>query len=346
MASSLPDSGNKKSVLVLSTGGTLGMRPTGSGPLVPDKVLQDLLTWIPELQNYAEIEVEILADIDSSLLAPPLWLTLARRIEAAQLCHTYSGIVLLHGTDTLAFTASMLSFLLPALRFPVVLTGGQRPLAVTRTDARNNILGAVETALEGPVEVMAYFHHNAFRGNRCSKIAIGDFEGFGSPNFPPLGRAGISWEWNRQLFWPLTRRPTIWPSLPEELPSPPLVIPWIPGLKIESLAPALENQWALVLEVFGTGNMPVDAHLRDHLEAFTRGGGLVMVKSQVPKGATQLDAYQPGRALLEMGVTSGADMTREALVTKLMALKAMGLKGDKLKNLMAKSIAGELSDGT
>lgn len=320
------------------------MRPLGSGPLVPDKVLQDLLTWIPELQNYANIEVEILADIDSSLMTPTLWLTLAQRIEAAQLSGAYAGIVLLHGTDTLAYTASALSFLLPALGFPVVLTGGQRPLAVTRTDSRNNILGAVESALEGPDEVMVYFHHSAFRGNRCTKIAIGDFEGFSSPNIPPLGRAGISWDWNQNIFWPPTRHPTNRPGIPADLPPPPLVIPWLPGLAFESIAPALEHQWALVLEAFGTGNLPIDARMRRCLKAFLQRGGLVLVKSQVPKGSAQLDAYQPGRALLELGVTPGTDMTREAVVTKLMVLKALGLSSERLKKLLRQNIAGELTE--
>ena len=336
----------KNRVLVLSTGGTLGMRPTGGGPLQPYKILQDLLTWIPELQDYAEIQVEVLADLDSSLITPSLWLELAGRIRKAHLNDQPSGIVILHGTDTLAYTASSLSFLLPDLAIPVVLTGGQRPLAVTRTDARNNILGAVESALEGPVEVMVFFNNSAFRGNRATKIAIGDFDGFGSPNFPPLGKAGIFWEWNPDLFWPRTRRPTIWPDLPESLPQPPWILPWVPGLSFDDFAPALASQWAVILEAFGTGNIPVNPKLLHELQNYIERGGLVFVKSQVPRGRVALDAYAPGSAFKDMGILGGGDMTREAMVTKLMVLKGLGLANSKITSHMAQSLAGELSPQT
>ena len=181
--------GKTDRVLVLYTGGTLGMVPEGSSPLAPSIARKDLRRWIPELDECAEISVDIVTDVDSSLITPSLWLDLARRIESIQEDSDFRGVVILHGTDTLAYTSSALSFLLPNLQLPVVLTGSQKPLAVSRTDARNNILGAVEAVRYGPPEVMVFFRDKAYRGNRVTKVAIADFLAFSSPNFPFLGKA-------------------------------------------------------------------------------------------------------------------------------------------------------------
>jgi len=334
----------RKNILILSMGGTIGMRTQGDGPLAPDSVLKNLHHWVPELKLLAEIDLEILADLDSSQMIPAQWLHLARRIEKAQSDDACTGVVVLHGTDTMAYTASALSFLLPALRMPVVLTGSQSPLSVTRTDARNNLIGAVESALLGPSEVMIFFDYFAWRGNRAIKSAISQFDGFMSPNFPPLGNAGIDWTWNTKNFWPESRRPSIWPDLPEALPTAPLVLPWVPGLDSTSLIGALDGQWALILEAFGAGNMPVSDAFRKGLEAFMDGGGLVFVKSQVLRGQANPSAYAAGGSIVDLGITHGVDMTREAMVTKLMVLEGMNLSKDKIRRHMGQSMVGELTD--
>ncbi len=332
-------------VLILSVGGTIGMRAAADGPLMPDKVLHDLLKWVPELQEYADIQVDVVDNLDSSLMTPKHWLKLAGRIRQAQTNGECGGIVILHGTDTLAYTAAALSFLLLDLSVPVVLTGSQRPLAVIRTDARNNILGAVESALEGPIEIMVYFHHRAFRGNRAVKTAIGDFDAFASPNFPPLGEAGIFWRWRKELFWPETRRPTFGSDLPEALPKAPLTLPWSPGLDFGTLAPALEHQWAVIFEAFGSGNLPMDPSMRDALTRYMDHGGLVFIRSQATYGGVTLDAYGPGKAAKEMGIADSGDMTREATVAKLMTLRGLGLSRDRLLKHMRESLCGELTLG-
>ena len=331
-------------VLILYTGGTLGMSPKPGAPLQPAEAHKDLLTWVPELKEYATIDVEILANIDSSLMTPEIWLMLARRIEQAQEEKTHSGVLVIHCTDTLAFTSSALSFLLPGLNMPVVITGSQRPLAVTRTDARNNVLGAVETALEGPAEVLVFFRERAYRGNRITKSAISDFMAFASPNFPALGKAGINWEWNDDLFWPRTRRPTLWPEIPQHLPMAPLVIPWVPGLDFSALAPALERHWALLVEAFGSGNIPLDDGVSETLGMFMQRGGLVYVRSQVSMGRTDLNMYAPGQRLAQLGAVGVCDMTREAAVTKLMVLKASNMDADRISYYMTQSLAGELTE--
>lgn len=333
-----------KTLLILSTGGTLGMKPGESdGSLRPDQVLSDLFTWVPELENYADIQVEILANLDSSQIEPPLWLALANRIIEAGKKGECHGVVILHGTDTLAFSASALSFLLLNLKFPVVLTGAQRPLAMTRTDARNNILGAVESALEGPCEVMVFFHNTAFRGNRISKIAIGDFDGFDSPNYPPLGWAGMDWHWTPDLFLEKTVRPDVLYGLPKTLPEPPVVIPWVPGLRFEKFESLLEQTWGIVLEAFGAGNMPLSDQTKQILDSYIQGGGLVIARSQVLKGKLSLGKYAPGKALSKLGVALGQNMTRESTITKAMFLKALNLEPETMVELISTDLAGELS---
>lgn len=313
------------------------------GSLRPDQVLSDLLTWVPELENYAHIQVEIVANLDSSLIEPSLWLILAKRIEEATVKNECDGVVILHGTDTLAFSASALSFLLLNLTFPIVLTGAQRPLAMTRTDARNNILGAAESALEGPREVMVFFHNTCFRGNRITKVAIGDFHGFDSPNFPPLGKAGMDWDWTPDLFWPETQGPTLLRALPKDLPPPPLVIPWVPGLDFSSFVCTLDHTWAIILEVFGAGNMPMTSVTKSALQDFTEKGGVVAIRSQVLKGALSLNKYAPGQEIRKLNVALAQDMTREATVTKLMVLKSFDLDQSNLIHKLAQSLAGELT---
>jgi L-asparaginase len=333
-----------KRVLVLSTGGTLGMRPGGEGELEPDQVLQDLQTWLPELSTFAQIDVEILENIDSTYITPNHWIKLALRIERAQNEKQHAGIVVLHGTDTLAFTASALSFLLPHLKLPVVVTGAQKPLAIPRTDARNNILGAVEAALAGPIEIMVFFHHKAFRGNRVTKTAISEFDGFDSANYPALGSAGTNWTWDRDLFWSRQKRPTVWQSLPKSLPSSPFLLPWLPGIDFTQFESVLEKQWAVIFEAYGSGNLPLEQEAKNLVIKYIERGGLLFIRSQVPRGGVNLGTYAPGKALARLGIVSCSDMTRETAVTKLMVLKAMGLDNTSIKAQMTTSLVGELNE--
>lgn len=329
-------------VLIVVTGGTLAMDARGCAPLQPSAAARDIVKLVPELEEYAQIDLEVLCNLDSTLITPDHWLQLARRIEQVQIQASHRGVVVLHGTDTLAFSASALSFLLPALTLPVVFTGSQRPLAMTRSDARNNVLGAIEACLEGPCEVMAFFNQHAFRGSRVTKSSIQDFQAFSSPNEAPLGTVGIHWEWNEDLFWPVTRRPGVAPALPERLPAAPLVLPWVPGLEPEAILEMDWGQWGLVLEAFGTGNLPLSPRTAGALSAFIERGGLLAVRSQVPIGSTRLHTYQPGQALLELGIVPAGDMTREALVTKMMVLKGMGLQGKALVYQLRRPWVGEM----
>ncbi|MCB1052838.1 MAG: asparaginase [Acidobacteria bacterium] len=333
-----------KKILFVVTGGTLGMRPKGDGPLVPSEAVSDLVHFIPELEEYAQIEFDILCNLDSTLITPDIWLKMAQRIEQVQEQRSHHGVVILHGTDTLAFSASSLSFLLPGLQIPVVVTGSQKPLAMTRSDARNNVLGALEACLDGPTEVMVFFNQSAFRGNRATKSSINDYNAFSSPNYPPLGKVGMHWEWNHDLFWPMTRRPSIAPSLPKSLPHAPLVLPWVPGLDPGDVLQNLKHQWGLVLEAYGTGNLPLSPSSREALLQFMTKGGIVCVRSQVQEGATRLQTYQPGKELLEMGIIPAGDMTREALVTKLMVIKSYGMSAEKARFQLGHSWAGEMDE--
>lgn len=333
-----------KRVMVLSTGGTLGMRPSGEGDLEPDQVLQNLQTWIPELSTFAQIDVEIQENIDSTYITPTHWLELAKRIEEVQNERRHAGIVVLHGTDTLAYTASALSFLLPHLKLPVVVTGAQKPLAIPRSDARNNILGAVEAAMSGPVEIMVFFHNKAYRGNRVTKIAISEFEGFESANYPALGSAGTTWRWARDLFWGREKRPTVWQPLPKALPNSPLLLPWLPGMDFSQFEAVIKPQWAVILEAYGSGNLPLDQKAREMISQYIENGGLVFLRSQVTRGAVNMGTYAPGKELAKLGIIGCSDMTREATVTKLMVLKALKLDATSMVAQMTTSLVGEMRE--
>jgi L-asparaginase len=182
------------------------------------------------------------------------------------------------------------------------------------------------------------------RASRVDKVSIGEFEAFDSPNYPPLGKAGISWDWRTDRFWPETKRPTIWPEIPSSLPRPPWVLPWLPGMDFMSMVPVLEHQWAVVIEAFGTGNIPLDAASKKALTEYIGRGGIVFLRSQVRRGRMALEAYAPGKAIKEIGIQGARDMTREAMVIKLMVLKGLGLKGKELIQRMTQSLVGELTE--
>ena len=187
----------RKTILLLHTGGTLGM--TGGRPEVlrPAPFAEALRIRVPELTELANVELELFSNLDSSEVQPESWVRLARRLFRR--LPEVDGAVVTHGTDTLSYTASALSFLLPALRRPVVLTGSQRPLQEIRSDARLNLVDAVTAALKGPREVSVCFDSHLFRGNRTVKVKVNEYDAFASPNCPPLGTLGVHTSFSRGI---------------------------------------------------------------------------------------------------------------------------------------------------
>ncbi len=240
----------RKTVLLLHTGGTLGMVGGRPHTLKPAPFAEALRARVPELTELANVELELFSNLDSSEVQPEAWLALARRLH--QRLPEVDGAVVIHGTDTLAYTASALSFLLPGLRRPVVLTGSQRPLQEVRSDARLNLIDAVTSALRGPPEVTVCFDSHLYRGNRTVKVKVAEYDAFASPNFPPLGTLGVHTHFLAGL------RPRGRPGLLPGLEPRVFLLKVFPGLDPALPLLLLPQLRGLVVEAYGAGNVPVE----------------------------------------------------------------------------------------
>lgn len=301
-------------LLLLHTGGTLMMRGgDGEAPLEPDVYTQDLLAELPVLRKIAEIEARILFNLDSADMQPHHWVEIGRVVHEA--LPRYDGVVVIHGTDTMAYSASALAFLLPALDRPVVLTGSQRPLADVRTDARTNLVDACLLATSRIPEVGIAFGSKLLRGCRATKLDAWGMSAFGSPCCPPLAELGVSVH-----LAPHTLPPRPLGDFDDRIEPRVLAFRTFPGLDPGLLMGALTaGVKGLVVEAFGTGNVPL---LENSLiPVFDAARGIdvpVVIVSQSPRGAVDLGRYAGGVAAARAGAIGAGDMTPEAALTKLM----------------------------
>jgi len=328
---------NRKRIHLLHTGGTLGMWAV-SGRLAPGPFLSGILSDVPELARVAEVDVEILMNKDSSDMTPSDWDEIAAAVEAKM--DAYDGFVVIHGTDTMAFTASALSFALRGLKKPVVLTGSQRPLSAIPSDGRLNLVSAVDLATRDVPEVTIFFGRQLLRGNRSSKVSVERYDAFESPNYPPLGRVGLDVD----LHPALVRRPGAEPfrRLAGFDTNVAHVTCW-PGAPATSVSRAVEaGAKVVVVGAFGTGNVPGTEWPRA-FDAARRRGAVVLLLSQCGHGSVRPHLYAGGRAALEAGALAGHDMTLEAAISKSMHLLGQGLSGDALRRTLASDLAGELT---
>ncbi|TCK08551.1 asparaginase [Marinobacterium mangrovicola] len=333
-------------VLVIYTGGTIGMVPSEQGyvpePGFHDRV-QAQLDSLGEaaLPEYDLIELDRL--IDSANLVPNDWREIALAIE--QNWKSYDGFVVLHGTDTLAYTASALSFMLEGTNKPVILTGSQIPLAQLRNDALDNLVTSLMLAASREIfEVCVYFNGRLLRGNRSLKVRSSGFDAFDSPNAPWLGQAGINIDLRPDLLLP-PGRPCF--QIPEFDPAAVTVLTVFPGMPASLIEAAVDSSAvnALVLQTYGVGNPPdADAALIGALEAAAKRGVCILNLTQCQQGAVSQGAYATGATLNRIGVVPGADMTLEAAFTKLHYLLALGVEGEELGQSLKTSLRGELSE--
>jgi L-asparaginase len=336
-------------ILIIYTGGTIGMiQDPESGILRPfdlDRILQQ----VPELSSfgYTLDAVAFEQPMDSSNMQPSIWLKLAGIIE--QHYAQYDGFVILHGSDTMAYTASALSFLLENLGKSVVLTGSQLPIGHVRTDAKENLITSVEIAAAAQAngdsrvpEVCLYFDYQLYRGNRVFKYNAEKFEAFHSPNHPPLAEAGIRIKYHDNYILPKPLAPLqVHQQMQEAVASLKLFPGLNPSLFKAILAhPALE---VLVLEGYGAGNGPTEAWFLDGIASFIKAGKTVLDITQCHGGSVELGKYETSAKLRELGVVSGHDMTFESSVTKAMYLLGRGFRGQQLEYELERPICGELS---
>jgi len=334
-----------KRVYIAYTGGTIGMINAGDGYAPATGYLEQRLRAMPELRDAAMPEIilhEYTPLLDSSNMTPREWLAIARDIFENY--DAFDGFCILHGTDTMAYTASALPFLLQGLNKPVILTGSQIPLVELRNDARENLTTALLLAANYAIpEVCLYFGDKLLRGCRAVKVNAQGFDAFDSPNYPPLATVGVE----IQVRWNLIRAASekILRAPPKALNATVASLRLFPGISAEFLRNVLQPPLqGLVLETFGTGNAPNhDQAFLDALAEATARGVVIVDCTQCLRGAVKLNAYATGAALLDVGVVSGADMTPIAALTKLHYLIGRGHSADETRAWMQQDLYGELT---
>ena len=333
-----------KKILIIYTGGTIGMQHDQQGILKPFDFAR-IKEQVPELKRLkCEIDYYEFDDlIDSSNVQPSFWIKLAGIIEKKY--SKYHGFVILHGTDTMAYSASALSFMLQHLQKPVIFTGSQLPLGAIRTDAKRNLITSVELAAGSTVipEVCIYFNSQLFRGNRTEKFTSSKFDAFQSLNYPVLAETGVDIHYNKTYVLKPSRKKL---SVSKKLD---------PNIGLLRLFPGITEQWvrnsllmrglkALVLETYGSGNAPTEKWFINILEDSVKKGIVIVNISQCSGGLVQQGKYETSYFLQKIGIVSGRDMTTEAALTKLMYLFGIGITPGKVKEKFQRSICGEITE--
>ncbi|MGB0887679.1 MAG: asparaginase [Vicingaceae bacterium] len=336
------------SILIIYTGGTIGMvRDEKSGALKAFN-FDSLINEIPEIKKLkCKIEAKSFNEpIDSSNMQPSDWLTIAQIIFDNYSNH--DGFVVLHGSDTMAYTASALSFLLENLSKPVILTGSQLPIGEVRTDAKENLLTAIEIAAaqkNGKAivpEVAIYFEYDLYRGNRATKSNAEDFEAFTSPNYPVIAQAGVSLKFNtNNIYQPNGKALKINQFSNNHIAT----IKLYPGITKEVISSiiSIKGIKAIILETFGAGNAPTQKWLIDLLKSAVEKGIIILNISQCEGGSVDQGKYETSSAFNQIGVVSGKDMTFEAAVTKMMYLLGTDLSTQEIRAWLQKPLRGEIT---
>jgi L-asparaginase len=334
-------------ILIIYTGGTIGMvNDAKTGTLIPFD-FEQIQENVPELARLDyHLSVHSFDPIlDSSNIHPKNWAELAELINEKY--DAFDGFVILHGSDTMSFTASALSFMLQNLAKPVVLTGSQLPIGEIRTDAKENLITALEIAATKKngfamvPEVCVYFDYQLFRGNRSIKYDSEKFEAFSSPNYPILAEAGVKLDFYPNYILPLPTAPF---QIHTQFNANIGVLKMYPGITENSVKAITESGVdAIVLEAFGSGNTTTSPWFIACLQNAIAANKIILDISQCKGGSVKLGLYETSRKLQHMGIVSGYDLTFEAAVTKLMYLMGQGLSTSEVKRLLEVSIAGELT---
>ena len=341
----------RSSILLIYTGGTIGMKEDPTlGALTPFDFSQ-ILEEVPELGKFAyKIDSHTFSPlIDSSDVEPSLWVELANLIEAKY--NDYDGFVILHGTDTMAYSASVLSFMIEGLTKPVIFTGSQLPIGAPRTDGKENLISAVEIAAakdaEGHAmvpEVCICFDSILMRGNRTSKLNSDNFRAFRSENCPPLAEAGINIRYNT----PIIRRPATWtqtPTFHKTLDTRVTILKLHPGITPQVVKDIVcsNDTRAVIIETSGAGNAPSKGWFLDIISQASKDGKILLNVTQCLAGSVNMDIYATGKCLKQAGMISGYDSTTESALGKLFHLLGRFSDNSSVAEFLVKDLRGEIS---
>lgn len=342
------ETNEKASILIIYTGGTIGMREDPITKTLAPMKFGMLLEEIPELckLGYSINSITFNPPIDSSNMTPAIWAQLAKTIQKNYT--KYDGFVILHGTDTMSYTASALSYMFENLDKAVIMTGSQLPIGVLRTDGKENLITAVQMAAAKKngssvvPEVCVYFDSQLFRGNRTTKKDSAQFSAFASYNYPALAKAGVDIIFNHEkINYPKNKGVL---KINTAVDDRVIILKIFPGLNrryFESIL-QLPDLKGVVLESFGSGNMPTSGWLINAIKKAAKSGIILMNVSQCPGGKVVMGHYETSMELQKAGVISGADSTVEAAVTKLMFLLGQNLTTEETKYYLLKNLKGEI----
>lgn len=326
-------------ILIIHSGGTFGMVPVeAEAILAPGNLQHQILSFLPEIQKIADINVIVPFNLDSSNIGIKEWDLLTDLIH--QNISRYDGFVIIHGTDTMVYTASALSFSLRNLKKPVILTGSQRPLSKLRSDARNNLIDAVELATLKVPEVLIVFGQKILRGNRSQKISISNYVAFDSPNFPELGEIGLNIVLNSKLFKRTKENYFLIKGFEPKV----MILSIYPSLNPDYFLPLIDSDIQVVLlRGFGAGNLPNTSP--DWLRLVSQliiKKKMVFICSHSRHGSVDLDLYASGKMAQKMGAIGLGEISIEAAYVKLLKILTLTHHPDEIQNHFFTNWAGEI----
>lgn len=341
---------NKKeiSILIIYTGGTIGMvHDPDTGSLIPID-FRHITDHVPELRKFGYDLHSVSFDPvkDSSNIDPEVWIRMAEIIENSY--DDFDGFVVLHGTDTMAYSASALSFMLENLGKPVIFTGSQLPIGLLRTDGRENLITAIEIAAamedDKPCvpEVCIFFDNKLTRGNRTTKMSAEHFDAFDSPNYHPLAEVGLHLKYFRDLIrYPGKGKKLV---INKKFDNNVAILKLFPGINRKLVRAIIKTEGlrGMIIETFGSGNAPTYQWFLDDLKQYIDNGGIILNVTQCHGGSVEMGLYETSRQMLAAGVVSGKDITSEASVTKLMYLLGRYPSREKVVEALKISLAGEV----
>lgn len=336
------------SILIIYTGGTIGMvHDPKTGSLVPID-FKHITDHVPELSKfgYDLQSISFNPVKDSSNIDPRTWIKMAEIIQKNY--GHFDGFVVLHGTDTMAYSASALSFMLENLAKPVIFTGSQLPIGLFRTDGRENLITSIEIAAakeKGSAivpEVCIYFDNELTRGNRTTKYSAEHFDAFNSPNYPPLAEVGLHLKYNFNIIHYAAKNKKL--IVHKSFDTNVAILKLFPGINRNFVRAVINTKGlkGLIIETFGSGNAPTYKWFIDDLRNFIRKGGIIYNVTQCHGGSVEMGLYETSRQLLAIGVVSGKDITSEASVTKLMHLLGKCSSHKEVIKCLDKPLAGEI----